>query len=116
MDLLVHNRWTFLTYAKVGAGPTLSGANLTDMKLIVDTRSYQSYVFGKECTSCINNNRYERHPNANFTPGLPAKHIRDIVLTQGYTTNDTLCIRDNEGVGQVNFPCAPNRTLAVITD
>ena len=48
--------------------------------------------------------------------GLPSKHIRDIELVSGYTVNDTLCVKDNEGVGQVNYPCSENRTIAVITE
>ena len=56
------------------------------------------------------------HPNATVVPGLPSKHIRDIELIAGYTTNDTVCVIDNEGVGQVNYPCSENRTIAVITE
>lgn len=37
-------------------------------------------------------------------------------MIAGYTTNDTVCVIDNEGVGQVNFPCSENRTIAVITE
>ena len=47
---------------------------------------------------------------------MPSKHIRDIDLLAGYTTNDTVCVIDNEGVGQVNYPCSENRTIAVITE
>jgi hypothetical protein len=86
------------------------------MRLVVDTRTQGTYVFALECATCNNTNRYEKHPNATVVPGLPSKHIRDIDLIAGYTTNDTVCIIDNEGVGQVNYPCSDNRTIAVITE
>ena len=99
MDLLVHNRWTFLTNTKVGGGSTLHGANMTDMRLVVDTRTHGIFAFAQECASCNNTNRYSKHPDASVVPGLPSNHIRDIELLAGYTTNDTVCIIDNEGVG-----------------
>jgi hypothetical protein len=87
------------------------------MQLAVDTRSDSSYVFGKECSTCTNKNKYEKHPNVTSVPGLPVKRYRDVsILRDGYTINETICIRDNEGVGQVNFPCSENRSLSVITD
>ena len=120
MDLLFYNRWTFLTNVQLGSaqGPSLRGSNLTNMRMIVDTRTDWTYVLDSNCSSCKNLNKFHKHPNATQVgDGLPVYQIRNVELLDGYAVNDTFCIKDNQGVSKgETFKCALNRTIAVVTE
>jgi hypothetical protein len=83
------------------------------MNLAIDTRYQRSFFFDSNCTTCNNTNKYSKNPNAT-EDYLNTNLIRHVNVLSGYTINDTICVADSNGGG--NLKCAPDRVFGVIRD